>query len=810
MAFSAVFNLSSLNGTNGFTIETIGSAYRLYVTGGDVNGDGVSDIVVGLPSASSDVGLVLYGTAGARPAIVSQASLSGPNGFRILQATEAQEGKWLAVGDFDNDGFGDLAVSANATTYLVLNPEGGFGDTLDLSSVGAPDATRLTHSTFSTFNRPVDFADFNGDGFADLITRDPGSASRPGNGIVLFGTAAGLPAQLTSSDLDGQNGFRLTTVVNYEVNLTSAGDINNDGFDDLLFSNNSTFSGVQGSAGVIFGKAGGYAASAAPVTDGVQGFEVNTHGEKVTTLASAGDLNSDGFDDFVFAAPTANDNAGAVYVVFGKGAAFPALFDLAGLDGVNGFKLTGLGAGRQAGVSVSSAGDINDDGYDDLIIGSAGANADPFSESYVLYGKASGYAATLSLSSLNGTDGFIIQGPNYADSQTVVTGLGDVNGDGVDDIGIAESLIYTYNQTRPVYVLYGQAAPRAYVGTAGDDTYSGGAADDSLDGAGGNDQLYGLGGRDTLLGGVGDDLLEGGDNGDLLYGGDGEDELNGGAGGDVLYGDANNDILHGGADGDKLYGGQGSDSLYGGDGNDRLEGGGAENGDVLYGGDGNDLLFANLGVMYGGLGNDIYIFTSPGEIIQEYDNEGYDIVRTALNNHILRPNIEALELLGSDDLNALGNTAANRLEGNSGNNTLSGAGGNDTLNGHDGDDILVGGPGNDLLRGGLGADTFSVRSVNFATPLETDQVFDFSAAEGDIIDLSQLDANARMNGNQAFRLVDAFSKYDAAQPELTGQMTLTFAGGITTLRLDVNGDAKVDYQMKINGDVTAESGDWLL
>ena len=73
-----------------------------------------------------------------------------------------------------------------------------------------------------------------------------------------------------------------------------------------------------------------------------------------------------------------------------------------------------------------------------------------------------------------------------------------------------------------------------------------------------------------------------------------------------------------------------------------------------------------------------------------------------------------------------------------------------------------------------------------------------------------IDANTRLAGNQAFVLVGAFTRPDAAHDADVGQMTLTFAGGITTLRLDVNGDGKVDYQMKINGDVTGDSGGWLL
>ncbi|MDO9418843.1 M10 family metallopeptidase C-terminal domain-containing protein, partial [Pararhizobium sp.] len=85
---------------------------------------------------------------------------------------------------------------------------------------------------------------------------------------------------------------------------------------------------------------------------------------------------------------------------------------------------------------------------------------------------------------------------------------------------------------------------------------------------------------------------------------------------------------------------------------------------------------------------------------------------------------------------------------------------------------------------------------------ELDQIHDFSITDMDIIDLSGIDAIAG-GTDDAFSLVGAFGKH-------AGEMTLTFAAGITTLKLDINGDAKADYTLKINGDVTGDSGRWML
>ena len=95
------------------------------------------------------------------------------------------------------------------------------------------------------------------------------------------------------------------------------------------------------------------------------------------------------------------------------------------------------------------------------------------------------------------------------------------------------------------------------------------------------------------------------------------------------------------------------------------------------------------------------------------------------------------------------------------------------------------------------------RSHAFGATLETDTVYDFVRAHGDRLDLSGVDANTALAGDQAFTLVSAFTRH-------AGEMTLLYTAGVTLLRLDVTGDGKPDFQMKINGDVTGASGDWAL
>ena len=511
---NGVLNLADLDGSNGFVIRGVGNfdnSGSSVSSAGDVNGDGIDDLIIGAPNAggnfsSEGESYVVFGTESGFDGIFELADLDGSNGFVIrgINSGDRSGRSVSSAGDVNGDGIDDLII-------------------------GAPGASNNSYNgNYNTYE---------------------------GESYVVFGSSDGFDGVFELADLDGGNGFVIKqrdfdlgrSFNGTGSSVSSAGDINGDGFDDLVIGapnagdSYNLYDGgflnytYEGESYVVFGSSDGFD-SVVENPFIIRG--INSGDNSGRSVSSAGDVNGDGIDDLIIGAPNASysnnySSEGESYVVFGTEGGFDGVVELADLDGGNGFVIRGVDNNDDSGYSVSSAGDVNGDGIDDLIIGAPGAgsssNFGSEGESYVIFG-----IAFLELTGTN--QGDILDGGNGNDT------ISGFNGNDIID------------------------------GGAGQDSIAGGNGNDILSGGSGNDEINGDGGADIILGEEGNDEITGDGGADTILGEEGNDTIFGGAGNDILIGGIGDDNLSGGNGKDTITGGVGNDFLNGGSGNDRLSG----------------------------------------------------------------------------------------------------------------------------------------------------------------------------------------------------------------------------------------------
>ncbi len=503
-----------------------------------------------------------FGTAVAGRQVIDLTTLIADQGF-IIQGDAAGDQAGHSVssaGDVNGDGFHDLIVGAfrgddggndAGEAYVVFGSGTGFGTSvggrqvIDLDSLTATQGFIIQGDTaFDQAGASVSSAgDVNGDGFDDLIVGAPyvdnGSGYAGEAYVVLgsgtgFGTPVGDRQVIDLTTLTATQGFIILGETNdgrAGRSVSSAGDVNGDGFDDVIVGAPLGYSasGKAGEAYVVFGSGSGFGTAVAgrQVIDlttliADEGFIIQGDRAYVRagySVSSAGDVNGDGFEDLIVGVPSGNGQVGEAYVVFGSGTGFGTsvggrqVIDLASLTATQGFIIQGDTAFDQAGASVSSAGDVNGDGFDDLIVGAFRGDdgGNDAGEAYVVFGSGTGFGTSaggrqiIDLTSLTASQGFLIQGDQAGDEAGHrVSSAGDVNGDGFDDLIVGASRGDDGgNDAGEAYVILGGAfgsgsTPVSITGTAGAEMLIGGVSDDNLTGGGG---------ADVMRGGAGDDML---------------------------------------------------------------------------------------------------------------------------------------------------------------------------------------------------------------------------------------------------------------------------------------------------------------
>lgn len=320
--------------------------------------------------------------------------------------------------------------------------------------------------------------DINQDGITDLIigapSHSPSGRATAGAAYVVYGKKDASMLEIDLAALDKTTGIKIIGAVTNDQlgqSVAAAGDINQDGVDDVIIGApyfDLPAGTDAGAAYVIYGKKGGMSNLVIDVTNLDQTTGIKIIGAAASTnagwsVAGGGDINQDGVDDVIIAAP-GSSGPGEAYVVYGKKNGMPNLeINLANLDKSTGIKMTGVASSR-LGNSVAAAGDINQDGVDDFIVGAnyySSSGPSYAGAAYVIYGKKNGMPnLEINLASLDISTGIRIIGAQQNDQLGFsVAAAGDFNKDGVDDVVVGSPYATSKTgreQSGKAYIIYGR------------------------------------------------------------------------------------------------------------------------------------------------------------------------------------------------------------------------------------------------------------------------------------------------------------------------------------------------------------------
>jgi hypothetical protein len=356
---------SSWSATGEATLDVFGVSAA---TAGDVNGDGYSDVIIGAVGYSSYTGkafLYLGGASG----LTASASWTA-----VGEAASDRFGYSVATaGDVNGDGYSDVIIGAygndsyRGKVYIYLGGSGGLAANASWTATGEVASSAFGYSVATA-------GDVNGDGYSDVIVGDYYRSSSTGMAFLYLGGANG-PEATPSWTATGE-----ATNNYFGYSVATAGDVNGDGYSDIIIGA-PNHNGFIGQARLYLGGTGGPPAIASWTATGEAASE--RFGRSVAT---AGDVNGDGYSDVIIGANSYSSYTGKAYLYPGG----PA-----GLSASASWNATGEAASDEFGECVATAGDVNGDGYSDVIVGAHGNNGNT-GKVYLYLGGASGPPAIAS------------------------------------------------------------------------------------------------------------------------------------------------------------------------------------------------------------------------------------------------------------------------------------------------------------------------------------------------------------------------------------------------------------------------------
>jgi Ca2+-binding RTX toxin-like protein len=549
-----VLDLLELDGDNGFTFTDNISGGRAGLSTaivGDVNRDGYDDMLVSsLPRSfvggATNLAYLIYGSDQPFPATLTDADLLNGAGS-IIELPSGSGWFMRSAGDFNGDGRADfiigdrnepigvnpLTVEGKAYVFFGQLSSVGFPSRFSTSSLNGSNGFRLSFAVSGEIpNQSLLYdaksaGDLDGDGYDDLMVVG-GRYLDPVR--IIYGSSSGFSADMDISSL------RSTEIQGGFGPAAPMGDINGDGYDDLFISLRNPLGDSSINQGfVLFGRAGGFSSVVNVNTTPGAVIQGRTDALLSGAAEPAGDINGDGFDDFLISTVPENSvDGGEVYLLFGGQITAPIttrpvvdLNDPFWLTGDRGLLILPspnitvnfLDRTTTFGDAVQGIGDVNGDGFDDLMIRAVDAQSRFFdSLHYILFGKSSfSFTSPLVLErqELSPQDGiFIDELGLWVDGTQGLAGGGDVNGDGYDDFIFSD--IFGNNLGSGInagesYVIFGDNFSNAVTqeGTDGNDILTSPQAGipDILIGGRGSDVLVGMGGADVLYAGPGDDTI---------------------------------------------------------------------------------------------------------------------------------------------------------------------------------------------------------------------------------------------------------------------------------------------------------------